>query len=91
MNKTIIIIGVVLILAVGGYFIGVNFKSNEATSPNLLIESSVSVQPERKAEVYGKIKSIVGNEITITKSDQSVDPTINMSPEEKKSLYAKFR
>ncbi len=85
MNKTMIIIAGALVLAIGGYFIGNSLKSDKSTKTNnSSIESSVSSQPERKAEIYGKIKSIVGNEITITKSDPTVDPTIDMTSDEKR-------
>lgn len=46
--------------------------------------SSVSVQPERKVDIYGKITSIEWNEVTLLQVDTSKDPTFNMSPTEKK-------
>jgi hypothetical protein len=86
MNKTTMIIAGTIVLAIGGYFVGNSLKNNEPTNSNdSALESSESVQPERKAEIYGKIKSIVGNEVVISKTDPTADPTINMTPEEKRA------
>lgn len=86
MNKTIVIIVGTVVLAIGGYYVGSSLKSDHvAPTGSMVAESAVSTQPERKAEIFGKIKSIVGNEVVISKSDLSVDPTANMSTEEKKA------
>jgi len=91
MNKTTIIITGTLLLAIVGYFIGNSLKSDTASnSGDISIENAVLAQPERKAEIYGKIKAIVGNEVTITKSDPSVDPTINMTSIEKRAYMQKL-
>lgn len=85
-RTTLIIIGII-VLGIGGYVAG-NVLKSSGTSANttpLSQASSASVQPERSAEIYGKIKSVVGNEVTITKSDTSLDPTINMTPEDKRA------
>ncbi len=46
--------------------------------------SSISAQPERKVDIYGKITSIEWNEITLLQVDTSKDPTFTMTPEAKK-------
>lgn len=87
MKKTIFTVVVLFLLVAGGYYVGTNLgETNKMESVTTSTENTVILtQPERKAEIYGKIKSIVGNEIVVTKSDPSVDPTINMEPAEKQA------
>ncbi len=42
------------------------------------------VQPDVKVDLYGKIVSMEGNEITVSQVDTSKDPTFNMSADEKR-------
>jgi len=42
------------------------------------------MQPDYKSDLYWKIKSIEWNIFTITEIDRSKDPTIDMTPEEKR-------
>jgi len=46
--------------------------------------ATVSAQPERKLDIYGKVVSQEWNEITLLQVDTSKDPTFTMTPEEKK-------
>ena len=48
----------------------------------------IRLQPEYKAELYGKVKSIEENIFTITEIDTSKDPTIGMEREEKQAYMA---
>jgi len=48
----------------------------------------ISLQPEYKAELYGKVKSVEGNMFTISEIDRSKDPTIDMEQTEKKAYMA---
>ena len=48
----------------------------------------ISLQPEYKAELYGKVKSVEGNMFTISEIDRSKDPTIDMESTEKKAYMA---
>ncbi|MDP2104285.1 MAG: hypothetical protein Q8K26_05175, partial [Candidatus Gracilibacteria bacterium] len=47
-------------------------------------QDTLSTQPERKVDMYGKITSMEGNEITLLEVDTSKDPTFAMTSEEKK-------
>ncbi|MDD2487708.1 MAG: hypothetical protein PHS92_05055 [Candidatus Gracilibacteria bacterium] len=59
--------------------------TSETTNTDIdQIQGSISVQPERKVDIYGKVLSVEGNEITLLQIDTSKDPTFNMSPTEKK-------
>lgn len=49
----------------------------------------ISLQPDYKAELYWKIKSLEGNIFTISEIDTSKDPTIEMTQEEKQ-LYMQW-
>ncbi|MEF2175638.1 MAG: hypothetical protein V3575_04145 [Candidatus Absconditabacteria bacterium] len=58
---------------------------NTTSSVNDDIANELSLnQPERKIDIYGKVVSQEGNEITISQVDSSKDPTFNMTPAEKK-------
>jgi len=83
MNKTILAIVAIVILGIGSYYVGTVLNSGKKVGSNDAETGTAAVQPERKPEIYGKIKSIVGNEVVITKTDSSVDPTANMSQSEK--------
>lgn len=48
------------------------------------IQDTVSTQPERKLDIYGKIISMEWNEISVSQVDISKDPTFNMTSDEKK-------
>ncbi len=84
MNKLLIIIGF-LVLGVG-IFIGIDsLKKNENSLNNTPLETSITdLKPERKSELYGKVKSLEGNLVTITLIDLSQDPTAKMAPTEKR-------
>ena len=68
----------------------------ETPTENIAIENTwvdrnaemISLQPEYKAELYGKIKSIEGNMFTISEIDTSKDPTIWMERAEKQAFMA---
>lgn len=64
-----------------------NNSSNSGSSNTGTIEilSSAEQKPERKAELFGKITGMVGNEITIAKTDTSKDPTFGMEQAEKRA------
>lgn len=62
-----------------------NATSAPSVSQNTL---NIPVQPEKKTDLYGKILSMEGNEITVLQSDTSKDPTFNMLPDEKKKYMA---
>ncbi|EKD44464.1 MAG: hypothetical protein ACD_71C00127G0002 [uncultured bacterium (gcode 4)] len=47
-------------------------------------QDTLSTQPERKVDMYGKITSMEWNEITLLEVDTSKDPTFAMTSEEKK-------
>lgn len=83
MNKTIIIVIVVVLLGLGSYFVGTSLNKSKQTGTGVSEIETAANQPERKPEIYGKVKSIIGNEITITKSDPSVDPTADMTQADK--------
>ncbi len=48
-------------------------------------EEIASMQPEYKAELYGKVKQIEWNMFTISEIDTTKDPTINMEQAEKQA------
>ncbi len=85
--KKIIIIGLLILLVSCGTTDeeNVNPVSNVAANMEDRNEEIVSLQPEYKAELYGKIKSIEGNMFTISKIDTSKDPTIGMEQAEKRA------
>lgn len=55
---------------------------SEDTTP-LVTQDTISVQPESKVDIYGKITSIEWNEVNLLQIDTSKDPTFNMTPTEK--------
>lgn len=59
-------------------------QTTPSASPTETATTSVTVTPERKADLYGKIVSLDGNEATILLVDTSKDPTFSMTSEEKK-------
>ncbi|MDD5769990.1 MAG: hypothetical protein PHE25_03405 [Candidatus Gracilibacteria bacterium] len=61
-------------------------SSNTDTTTTLTTNTTtiISSQPDRKIDIYGKVISMEGNEITLLEVDTSKDPTFNMTPEEKK-------
>ena len=84
-NKSLIL-GAVVVLAGGAYFIGSAMTgSGTNTSESSLAEVTVIEKPERKAEVYGKVTKLEGNMITIAQIDLSADPTADMTTEEKQA------
>jgi len=70
-----------------------NISSNKNITPvsNVVVnkedrnEEIVNLQPEYKAELYGKVKSIEWNMFTISEIDTSKDPTVNMEQAEKRA------
>ena len=83
MKKAALLFISVAVLSVAGYFAGINLSGNVPNGDkDASLEANID-QPERKPEIYGKVKSIIGNEVLITKSDSSVDPTVDMSPADK--------
>ena len=91
MKKIIMIWISVLLLASCGS--EVDNTANWITTPTANIAVSaedrnieiLSLKPEYKAELYGKVKSIEGNMFTISEIDTSKDPTLGMEPTEKKA------
>ncbi|MDD3145585.1 MAG: hypothetical protein PHV23_05780 [Candidatus Gracilibacteria bacterium] len=65
--------------------------SSDTTTNTSSLDSTIvttSNQPDRKMDIYGKIISMEGNEITLSQVDTSKDPTFNMTTEEKKKYMA---
>ncbi len=56
--------------------------SNEIRNEEAL--STESSKPDRKMEIYGKVKSMIWNIIVISKVDTTKDPTFNMDSVEKR-------
>ncbi len=84
MNKLWIIIGF-LILGVGVFFSTNFLKTNENSSDETIVETPIGdLKPDRKSELYGKVKSVEGNLVTIVLIDLSQDPTAKMDPTEKR-------
>ena len=94
--KKIIIIWATLTLLVSCWTeVENNIESNTNTEKVAVVDTSVdrdteikSLQPEYKAELYGKIKSIEWNIFTISEIDTSKDPTIWMERTEKQAYMA---
>ena len=65
---------------------GTSTENVVETSSNLdnRTEELLSMQPDYKSDLYWKIKSVEWNVFTITEIDRSKDPTIDMTPEEKR-------
>lgn len=61
-----------------------NTSSNVETNVNRN-EQIINLQPEYKAELYGKVKTMEWNIFTITQIDTSKDPTIEMDQAEKQA------
>ena len=86
--KKIIIIGGVLVLAVGGYFIGQSFSggtSETVADDDSAVAEVLSMKPERTYDLYGKVVKLEGNLVTVAEIDLSADPTADMTPEEKRA------
>lgn len=60
-------------------------NSTSITNTENRDEEIVSLQPDHKADLYWKVKSIEWNIFTISEIDTSKDPTIDMTPEEKQA------
>ncbi|MCK5592443.1 MAG: hypothetical protein KAI72_10855 [Candidatus Pacebacteria bacterium] len=85
MKNIKITLPVIIFLSVGGYFLGQSLTNN----PMDTTAGSVSVseqKPDRKSDIYGKVIKVEGNMVTLAliDVDASTDPTVNMTPEEKK-------
>ena len=87
MNKKILIIGGVLVLAVGGYFIGESLSgpTTESVSDDTAVQEVLSMKPDREFDLFGKVVKMEGNIVTIAEIDLSADPTIDMTQDEKKA------
>jgi len=95
MKKILIVWAAALLLASCGAEIEENTASvttNTVTNAVATWEARdqeiISLQPEYKAELYGKVKSVEGNMFTISEIDRSKDPTIDMEQTEKKAYMA---
>ncbi len=83
MNKFLIIIGFLVLGA--GIFFGLDFfKKKDSNVENILETNINELKPDRKAELYGRVKSLEGNLATLTLIDLSQDPTAKMTPTEKR-------
>lgn len=63
-----------------------NDEGTSSENPSVSVQTTVAEIPQapsRKLDLYGKIVSMEGNEVTVLETDVSKDPTFNMSPEEK--------
>lgn len=58
--------------------------TTNSVTPTTQTQNTVSVQPERKMDIYWKILSMEWNEITMLQVDTSKDPTFEMTPTDKK-------
>ncbi len=89
MKKIVIVWASVLLLASCGTNVdNTSTVENNTTSVVNTVdrnEEILSLKPEYKAELYGKIKSVEGNVFTISEIDTSKDPTANMEMAEKKA------
>ena len=87
MNKKVLIIVGVLVLAIGGYFAGQSFSggASEPVSDNTSVEEVLSMKPDREFDIFGKVVKLEGNLVTIALIDLSADPTIDMTQEEKRA------
>ncbi len=57
---------------------------NTVVSSTNSVTNTISTQPDRKMDIYGKILSMEWNEISLMQVDTSKDPTFNMTPDEKR-------
>lgn len=91
MKKIIIVWSAILLLSSCGTEIENTNTWNTTSTSNVLINNEdrnveiINLQPEYKAELYGKVKSIEWNVFTISEIDTSKDPTINMESSEKQA------
>ncbi len=89
MKKIFIIWSATILLASCGTSIEPNTttESNNIGTINTVDRNQeiLSLKPEYKAELYGKIKAVEWNVFTISEIDTSKDPTVNMELDEKKA------
>lgn len=95
--KKLILIGLVAILGIGGFFLFTS-SSSDSSQETSNLPSTVESTPDRAAEINGYVRSIEGNEVVIENQIKDRDETLTdeekaaqqaerqaMSPEERQA------